>query len=139
MQRIALIACVTAAAICGAAAAPATSASIDFNRDIRPILSDNCFACHGPDEKERKAKLRFDLKEDAFKPAKSSEVAIVPGKPEKSPLVARINSTDPDDVMPPPKAGKKLTAQQKELLTRWISSGAKWQEHWAYETPKRPE
>ena len=140
MRRIALTTWVLAAAIFGGTAAPAPApTTIDFNRDIRPILSDNCFACHGPDEKERKAKLRFDRKEDAFKPAKSGDVAIVPGQPDKSPLIARINSTDPDDVMPPPKTSKKLTAQQKELLTRWIASGAKWQEHWAYETPKRPE
>jgi hypothetical protein len=113
--------------------------AVDFNREIRPILSDNCFACHGPDEAERKAKLRFDLKEDALKPGKSGELAIVPGHPEKSELIARINSNVPDDVMPPPKTGKKLTPQQKDLLTRWIASGAKWQEHWAFETPQRPK
>ena len=83
-------------------AAPAAG-GIDFNREIRPILSQNCFACHGPDEKERKAKLRFDLKEDAFKPAKSGELAIVPGDPQKSALIARINAKDADDLMPPPK------------------------------------
>jgi hypothetical protein len=120
------------------AASPA-SGGIDFNREIRPILSENCFACHGPDEKERKAKLRFDVKEDAFKPAKSGDYAIVPGDPKKSALVQRVNTTDPDDIMPPPKTGKKLTAQQKELLTKWIAQGAKWQEHWSYVPPERPE
>jgi len=120
-------------------AATAPTSTVDFNREIRPILSENCFACHGPDEKERKAKLRFDLKEDAFKPAKSGEAPIVPGHPEKSPLIARINATDPDDVMPPPKTGKKLTQQQKDLLSRWIAGGAQWQEHWAYVAPKRPD
>src|SRR5687768_5053911 len=114
------------------------AAPVDFNREIRPILSDNCFACHGPDENERKAKLRFDLKEDAFKPAKSGDLALVPGHPEKSGLIERIHSTDPDEIMPPPKTGKKLSAQQKALLKRWITEGAKWQEHWAFETPKRP-
>src|SRR5687768_1135414 len=131
-----LCAVATAAFSSGLFAAPA---AIDFNREIRPILSDNCFACHGPDENERKAKLRFDLKEDAFKPAKSGEPAIVPGHPEKSQLIARINTDDADDIMPPPKTGKKLTQQQKDLLKRWIAGGAQWQEHWAFETPKRPE
>src|SRR5437867_7977063 len=90
--------------------------TIDFSRDIRPILSDNCFKCHGPDEKERKAKLRFDLKEDAFKPAKSGDYAIVPGDPARSKLIERITATDPDEVMPPAKTGKKLNAQQIDLL-----------------------
>src|SRR5688572_12272597 len=111
---------------------------IDFSRDIRPILSDNCFACHGPDENERKAKLRLDRHEDALKPAKSGDYAIVPGDPKKSTLIERIMTDDEDDVMPPPKTKKKLTAQQKELLTRWIAEGAKWQSHWAFEAPKRP-
>src|SRR5687768_1357990 len=121
-------------------AAPKAGAAkpIDFSRDIRPILSDNCFACHGPDEKERKAKLRLDRHEDALKPAKSGDYAIVPGDPKKSMLVERIMTDDEDEVMPPPKTKKKLSAQQKELLTRWIVEGAKWQSHWAFETPKRP-
>lgn len=112
--------------------------AIDFNREIRPILSDNCFACHGPDDKERKAKLRFDIKEDAFKPAKSGDYAIVPGNPAKSHLIERVTSKDPDDVMPPPKTGKKLTPQQIDLLKRWIAQGAPWQEHWAFVKPERP-
>src|SRR5215211_9505356 len=114
------------------------SKSVDFNREIRPILSDNCFKCHGPDEKERKAKLRFDRHEDALKPAKSGDFAIVPGDPNKSKLIERIMSQDEDEVMPPPKTKKKLTPQQKDLLTRWIAEGAKWQSHWAFEAPKRP-
>ncbi len=112
--------------------------TVDFNRDIRAILSENCFACHGPDEKARKAKLRFDVKEDAFKPAKSGDVAIVPGDPTHSTLLARIMSKDEDDVMPPPKSGKKLTPAQIEKLRRWIAEGAQWQEHWAFKTPQRP-
>ena len=117
---------------------PGATKPIDFSRDIRPILSDNCFACHGPDEKERKAKLRLDRHEDALKPAKSGDYAIVPGDTKKSMLVERITTNDEDDVMPPPKTKKKLSAQQKELLTRWIAEGAKWQSHWAFEAPKRP-
>src|SRR5262245_34659686 len=92
----------------------APGATIDFNREIRPILSENCFKCHGPDEKERKAKLRFDRKEDALKPAKSGDFAIVPGEPAKSKMVERITSKDPDEQMPPPKSGKKLTASKIE-------------------------
>nr|AGW45562.1 planctomycete cytochrome C domain secreted protein [uncultured bacterium Lac161] len=111
---------------------------IDFNRDIRTILSDNCFACHGPDENKRKAKLRFDVKDEAFKPAKSGDHAIVPGDLKNSQLVARITTKDEDDLMPPPKSGKKLTPQQIDLLKRWIAEGAPWQTHWAYEAPKRP-
>ncbi len=124
-----------------AKAAPAAGASvtgIEFNRDIRPILSDNCFTCHGPDEAKRKAKLRFDLKEGAFRANKEGEFAIVPGDPDKSKLIERINAKDEDDLMPPPKSGKKLSNQQKETLRRWIAAGAKWQNHWAFEKPERP-
>jgi hypothetical protein len=122
-----------------AAAAKSSAKPIDFNREIRPILSDNCFACHGPDEKGRKARLRFDLKEDAFKPAKSGDLAIVPGAPEKSSLITRITAKDEDDRMPPVKSGKKpLTPAQVDALTRWIKDGATWQEHWSFEKPKRP-
>src|SRR5687767_15851872 len=99
---------------------------IDFNRDIRTILSDNCFACHGPDDKARKAKLRFDVKDEAFQPAKSGDLAIVPGDLKKSQLVARITAKDEDDLMPPPKSGKKLTLAQIDLLKRWIAEGAPW-------------
>jgi mono/diheme cytochrome c family protein len=111
--------------------------TIEYNRDIRPILSDNCFACHGPDDNKRKAKLRLDRKEDAFKPAKSGDPAIIPGDTAKSHLIERISSKDEDEKMPPPKSGKKLTAQQIDLLTRWIAQGAKWQNHWSFEKPQR--
>ena len=121
-----------------AAAAAGRGAAVDFDRDIRPILSDKCFACHGPDEKERKAKLRLDRKEDAFKPVKSGAFAIVPGQPEKSELIARIITRDQDDLMPPPKSGKTLTPAQIDLLRRWVAEGAKWQSHWAYVKPERP-
>src|SRR5437868_3716748 len=122
----------------GSSVKAASGPPIDFNREIRPIFSENCFKCHGPDEKERKARLRFDRKDDALKPAKSGEFAIVPGDPAKSKLIEHITSKDPDEIMPPPKTGKKLTAQQIDLLTRWIAQGAKWQEHWAYIKPERP-
>jgi mono/diheme cytochrome c family protein len=127
-----------ALATLGAWDAGVAAAPIDFNRDIRPILTDNCFACHGPDEKSRKARLRFDLQAEALKPAKSGEHAIVPGDPAKSQLIARITTKDTDDLMPPPQTNKKLTPAQIELLTRWIQEGAPWKEHWAYVKPQRP-
>ncbi|HYT61291.1 MAG TPA: PSD1 and planctomycete cytochrome C domain-containing protein [Haliangiales bacterium] len=122
----------------GVSAGAAGKDAVDFDRDIRAILSDKCFACHGPDEKERKAKLRFDRKDDAFQPLKSGDFAIVPGHPEKSALIARITTKDEDDLMPPPKSGKKLTPAQIELLQRWIAEGAKWQSHWSFVKPERP-
>src|SRR5262245_25411228 len=125
--------------VADAATKTSSTPTIDFSRDIRPILSDNCFKCHGPDEKERKAKLRFDVKEDAFKAAKSGEYAIVPGDLVKSQLIARITSKDEEEVMPPPKSKKKLTPQQVDLLKRWVAQGAKWEEHWAFVPPKRPD
>src|SRR5437764_15178424 len=91
-------------------AASATS-QIQFNRDIRPILSENCFACHGPDKNQRKAKLRLDVREVAIE-----KEAIVPGKPDKSKLIQHIFSSDPEEIMPPPKAQKTLSPGQKELL-----------------------
>jgi hypothetical protein len=116
----------------------ATGSIIQFNRDIRPILSDNCFACHGPDSKKLKGGLRLDLRDQAIKPAKSGEIALVPGKPEASELVRRIFATKEDDLMPPPESHKVLTKAQKELLRRWIASGAEYQGHWAYLAPVKP-
>ncbi len=110
--------------------------SIDFNRDIRPILSENCFACHGPDTNKRKAGLRLDQKESAFGEAESGARAIVPSQPEKSELIARITSTDKDEMMPPPKEHKKVKPAQVELLRRWIAAGAKWDGHWAFQPVK---
>jgi Protein of unknown function (DUF1553)/Protein of unknown function (DUF1549)/Planctomycete cytochrome C len=106
---------------------------VEFNRDIRPILSENCYLCHGPDKTDRKADLRLDLREVAL-----AKGAIVPAKVEESELVARILSDDPEEVMPPPKSTKKLTAAQKELLKRWVAEGARYQAHWAYEPIRRP-
>ncbi len=110
-------------------------ATVDFNREIRPILSDNCFACHGPDEATRKAKLRLDTKDGAF--AKAG--VIVAGNAVESRLVKRIITKDPNAVMPPAVTGHKLTDKQIELLKRWIDEGAHWNEHWAFIAPKRPE
>jgi hypothetical protein len=112
--------------------------SVKFDRDIRPILAENCFACHGPDTGARKAGLRFDTKEGFFEKTKKHEPAVVPGNLEKSELWARINATDPDDVMPPPESNKVLKPEQKELFKKWILAGAQWEGHWAYIKPERP-
>lgn len=119
--------------------AEAGSGSVRFNRDIRPILSDKCFHCHGPDEKERKAGLRLDLREPALAMAKSGGIAIVPGRPDQSELVARVLTHDEDEVMPPPKTGKPLSEDEKALLKQWIAEGAAYQGHWAFIAPTRPE
>lgn len=107
---------------------------IQFNRDIRPILSDKCFYCHGPDKNHRKAKLRLDMRDEAL-----AKEAFVPGKPDDSELIHRIYTTDKDDQMPPPEAHKELTGAEKDLLKRWIAAGAVYQKHWAYELPVKPE
>ncbi len=112
---------------------------VDFSRDIRPILSDNCFACHGPEEKSRKGGLRLDQKESPFQAADSGEIPIVPGSPEKSELLSRISSHDESVVMPPPESNKKLTAAQIQKLEAWIKVGAPWEDHWSFNTPKRPQ
>src|SRR5690348_11139253 len=113
-------------------------ADVSFNRDIRPILSENCFACHGHDDQKRKANLRLDLSETATRPAKSGAIAIVPGKLDESELVKRITATNPDDRMPPADSNKHLTAAQIETLKQWIAQGAKYQTHWAFVPPVRP-
>jgi hypothetical protein len=110
----------------------------EFDRDIRPILAENCYPCHGPDQNKRKAKLRLDRQEDAFKALPNGDFAIVPKDLVKSKLVERVSSKDPDEMMPPVKSGKKLTAQQISLLVRWISDGAAWQNHWSFVAPRRP-
>ncbi|MBL9135331.1 MAG: DUF1549 domain-containing protein, partial [Verrucomicrobiales bacterium] len=115
----------------------AAEKAIDFTRDIRPILSENCFTCHGPDDQKRKGKYRVDTKEGAFKSAKG-EPLIVPGQPEASDFLERLTTQDEDDHMPPVKSGKTLTEAQITLIQRWIQSGATWNEHWAFVTPRRP-
>ncbi len=113
-------------------------AKVSFNREIRPILSEQCFSCHGFDAKHRKADLRLDTREGAL--ADNDGVrAIIPGDPAKSELWKRLLSSDPEEVMPPPEAHKpKLTAKQKETLRRWIEEGAPYEPHWAFTAPQRP-
>ncbi len=110
---------------------------VSFNRDIRPILSDACFQCHGADDKQRKAGLRLDAKESALKAAESGATAIVPGKVDASELMKRLLATDESVRMPPVNSGKKITASQIELLKRWIADGAEYQGHWAFIPPTR--
>lgn len=113
-----------------------SAAEIKFNRDIRPLLSDRCFACHGFDPGSRKAKLRLDKPEGAFAPRNDGkEHAIVPGKPNESLVVARIFSTDPDEVMPPRESHLSLTDTEKKLIRDWIAQGAKYEPHWAFISP----
>ncbi|HLJ10240.1 MAG TPA: PSD1 and planctomycete cytochrome C domain-containing protein, partial [Planctomycetaceae bacterium] len=114
-----------------------TPPAIDYSRQIRPILSNNCFKCHGPDEKERKGGLRLDNRDDALRPAESGAVPIVPGMPGESGLIARITATAADEQMPPPGSNKKLTPQEIELLGRWIKQGADYKLHWSYVRPLR--
>ncbi len=111
--------------------------SVDFNRQILPILSDACFRCHGPDAAARKAKLRLDQREGLFR-TKEDVTVVTPGQPEASELILRITSKDEDEVMPPPDAARRLTPAEIDLLRRWVSSGAEWSKHWAYDPPQRP-
>lgn len=122
-----------------ACASPAAAEPLQFNRDIRPILSENCFACHGFDEDERKAKLRIDIPEGAFATNEHGEAAIKPGKPEESLVWHRIDTDDPDEIMPPPKSHKTLDDEEKAILKRWIEEGASYEQHWAFEPPVKVE
>ncbi|HEY1108876.1 MAG TPA: DUF1549 domain-containing protein, partial [Opitutaceae bacterium] len=124
-----LLTCLTAVA-----SLPATEPKLSFNRDIRPILSENCFHCHGPDKDRREAELRLDQREAAIE-----ALAIAPGRPEESDLIKRIFSTDTDEQMPPADSNRRLTAAQKELLKRWIKEGAEYQPHWAFVAPTKSE
>ena len=111
---------------------------VQFNRDIRPIFSDTCFACHGPDENKVKGKLRLDSPEAARKGGKSGEPAIVPGHPEKSEVMKRLRTSDADEHMPPAKFHKVLSPAQVALVEQWIKEGAEYQGHWAFQTPVKP-
>ena len=121
-------------ALLAAGSRPLVADEIEFNRDVRPILRETCFRCHGPDSASRKADLRLDRREDAIKAG-----ALAPGKIEESELIARIVSDDPEEVMPPPAVKKPLDAAQKELLKKWVASGAEYQPHWAFIPPTKIE
>jgi len=109
---------------------------LQFNRDVRPILSELCFQCHGFDQKTRQGGLRLDTREDAVA-ERDGRAAIRPGHPESSELLQRITSSDPDIVMPPPETKKSVTPEQLQILRRWIAEGASWQQHWAFEAPRQ--
>jgi uncharacterized membrane protein len=112
------------------------SEEISFNRDVRPILSGKCFHCHGPSEKFRKADLRLDLPEEAFF-EKDGLAAFVPESTEDSEAWHRIMSDDPEEVMPPPEIKKEMTEREKEIITKWIEQGAKWEGHWSISLCKK--
>lgn len=135
MRVLPLVAPLLVAGLLGAAE---TADTVGFNCDIRPIMSDTCFHCHGFDPKSRKGGLRLDLREEALKAGKSGEIAIVPGKPEQSEIIKRIFSSDPVDVMPEKEAHKTLTSAQKELFRRWVAEGAVYEPHWAYKPLEIP-
>jgi len=119
------------------AAGPGTT-KVDFDREIRPLLSDRCFRCHGPNEKDRKGGFRLDQEKSALGTAESGERPIVPGKPESSELIRRITADDASQRMPPQDSGKTLSKAEIELLRRWIREGAAWRQHWAFVRPARP-
>jgi hypothetical protein len=129
-RTILLVACL---AMTAGAAEP-----VKFNRDIRPIMSDTCFRCHGPDKRARMAGMRLDRRDEALKPTASGAVPIVPGDPDKSAIVQRIFAGDPAHRMPPQYAEKTLTPAQKETIRRWVAEGAVYEGHWAYQPVKRP-
>lgn len=126
------VACIVLCASIAASAAP-----VDYDRQILPILSDNCYKCHGPDEGARKAHLRLDTKQGAFS-IKDGKPILVPGKSGQSELIRRITSNDPDQHMPPAASHRRLTEAQIELIRNWVDQGAKWELHWAFVPPIRP-
>ncbi len=132
MRPSALLACSVLIAAVAHGEPPTAPQPLDFNRDIRPILSENCFYCHGQDANKREADLRLDVREAAV-----AARAIVPGDPGASSILERIHSTDPDVLMPPPESNRRLSAEQKQLLDRWIREGAEYRPHWAFVPPTR--
>jgi hypothetical protein len=132
--------CLVFSGILSTATGVGAADTVLFNRDVRPILSDSCFHCHGPDEKTRKGGLRLDLRDEAFKEGKSGSIPLVPGKPDDSEVFVRIFlESGHDDAMPPADSGKSLTQEQRETIRKWIDEGAKYEGHWAFIAPERPE
>lgn len=127
------------AASCYSAGMIQAAEEVLFNRDVKPILSQNCFQCHGPDDAHRAAGLRLDQRDAAMKPVESGATAIVPNQPTNSELLKRVTSVDADLHMPPAESGKKLTAEQIDILRRWVEQGAKYEGHWAFEKVQAPE
>jgi mono/diheme cytochrome c family protein len=115
-----------------------SAAPVDFRREVAPILAENCFQCHGPDDGVRKGKLRLDQRDAALRGGRSEEPAIVPNQPDKSEIIRRLTTDEPDRAMPPAQTGKKLTAKQIDTLRRWIAEGAEYKVHWSFVAPTRP-
>jgi mono/diheme cytochrome c family protein len=132
LLRLGLVAAL--ATVAGSLQAAAVSGSIDYGRDIRPILSENCFYCHGQDASHRKGKLRLDTLD-----GQRAKDAVIPGKPNDSEVIKRILTKDPDEQMPPPDSNRHLSDKQRDLLRRWITEGAPFDGHWAFSAPSRPE
>src|SRR5205823_4305158 len=124
--------CLVTLLTCGALFAADLPSKIEFNRDIRPILSENCYQCHGPDKNKRKADLRLDTKEGVLD-------TVVVGKPSESEMIRRLTTPDKNERMPAPKSGKRLSDAQISVIKKWIEQGAEWRGHWAYIKPVRAE
>lgn len=135
LTTLAVSATAAGAAVHAASTPPST---VQFNRDIRPILAEACFHCHGPDPGTRKASLRLDTEQGFFAARDGGDSTVVKGQPGKSSLYQRIITADVDDVMPPPESHKDLKPEQKELIKKWIEQGASWQPHWSLVKPERP-
>ncbi|MEI7928455.1 MAG: c-type cytochrome domain-containing protein, partial [Verrucomicrobiales bacterium] len=112
--------------------APVLQGAVDFNREVRPLLSDRCFACHGPDSAKREAGLRLDSFEGATTKLESGKQAIVSGNSHASEIFSRIHETDPKEIMPPPKLNRPLSVAERDILVRWIDEGAVYTKHWAF-------
>ncbi|MBL9082577.1 MAG: DUF1549 domain-containing protein, partial [Planctomycetales bacterium] len=138
---LSIVSCVNSAT--AAEAGPTDSAdeptTVDFTRDVRPLLSQHCFACHGPDAGSREAGLRLDRADAACAELESGTIAVVPGKPEASELIARITTDDADLRMPPATSGHTLSDEEIDVLRRWIAAGAKYDDHWSFRAVTRPE
>ncbi len=135
LTTVAVLTCAVALATVRAQDKPPAGPPVSFNREILPILANNCFACHGPDEKHRETKFHFDTEDGAF----AKKGVIVRGSAADSLLIEKITEPNPKDRMPPPESGHVLTDRQIDLLRRWIDQGAQWDVHWAYVPPKHPE
>ena len=137
MAKSRVFAALVGAVACWTAAAQDIAQS-EYAARVLPFLAKNCLACHGPDKNKRKAGLRLDIKEEAFKKQESGDFAIIPNSVKKSKLLNLTTSQDEDDRMPPSKFGKRLTKDQTSLLRRWVEQGAEWKPHWSYIPPERP-
>src|SRR5688500_9632365 len=136
MRHIHVLIALSTLMSCAAFSAAQPNTEIRFNRDIRPILAETCFHCHGADPASRKGKLRLD-REEGFFADRQNGPTVVRGKPEFSPLYLRITSKDPEEVMPPKEAHKQLKPEEKEKLKLWIAQGAKWEAHWSLIKPEK--